>query len=534
MAVVWLKRRLAQGRVSISAAPPETQAAMAWRHGRHRAVPVAGQTGDVDPRRNLAPVGHQRTVRGPPLGHRHGAHVFDVDPHGCRFGAERTAVDSHARTTLLAGTLLLQVRFGGRGVRSNEPFCYRSTVSPTPVTEPAASACALPGCGVTVVQPAGGGRRRLYCSNAHRAEARRRRIADSPDSAPGEVLGPALERLGGVLNELRGYEASLRSADPGRQAVETAKVRAAATADVLAAQQSAAQAAEEAADSTERLKAERVQWEDERSRYEVQLEELRTALSAARERAASSPGRSRSRPDRASGRPSTNVTSRPPMPRPPTRRRRPPAGRARPGSHRGRNRPSPGRGIRPPSLRRRGCEPSGGRPCLGDGGVDEPASSGCRQGPGGDRGGDPTGGGCGAAARLDPGGAAGRAEPTRPQALRASRTAGPARRPDATPAIGGEGSHEEEAGDGLLNGARKHPIARTVTPWPTPCGRPRPSQGPQRSRISSSRSLRQTIKVGLRDAHRYVRAVSVDPEAPAPREVAASPPHASAARACHS
>jgi hypothetical protein len=32
MAVVWVKRRLAQGRVSMSAAPPETQEAMAWRH----------------------------------------------------------------------------------------------------------------------------------------------------------------------------------------------------------------------------------------------------------------------------------------------------------------------------------------------------------------------------------------------------------------------------------------------------------------------------------------------------------------------
>ena len=53
---------------------------------------------------------------------------------------------------------------------------------------------------------------------------------------------------------------------------------------------------------------------------------------------------------------------------------------------------------------------------------------------------------------LDAGGAAGRAEPTRPQALRASRTAGPARRPDATSAIGGEGGHEEEAGDDLLTG----------------------------------------------------------------------------------
>ena len=87
------------------------------------------------------------------------------------------------------------------------------------------------------------------------------------------------------------------------------------------------------------------------------------------------------------------------------------------------------------------------------------------------------------------GGAAGRAEPTRPQALRAPRTAGPARRPDATSAIGGKGSHEEEAGDGLINGARKHAIARTVTPWSTPCGRPRPSQGLRFPVVSGGRLL---------------------------------------------
>ena len=172
-------------------------------------------------------------------------------------------------------------------MRSNERFCYDSTVSVTPVTGPETSVCALPGCVATVVQPAGGGRRRLYCSNAHRAEARRRRIADSPEPAPGELLGPALERLGGILSELRSYEAALRSIDPGRQAVETARVRAEATAEVLAAQQAAAKAAEEAASSSERLVAERAQWERERSGYEAGLEELRTALTAARERAAS-------------------------------------------------------------------------------------------------------------------------------------------------------------------------------------------------------------------------------------------------------
>jgi hypothetical protein len=35
--------------------------------------------------------------------------------------------------------------------------------------------CALPGCGETFVQPQGGGERRLYCTHAHRATARRLR-----------------------------------------------------------------------------------------------------------------------------------------------------------------------------------------------------------------------------------------------------------------------------------------------------------------------------------------------------------------------
>lgn len=148
-----------------------------------------------------------------------------------------------------------------------------------------ASVCALAGCDVAVVQPAGGGRRRLYCSNAHRAEARRRRLVETPDPAPGDLLGPALARLSSVLDDLRGYEATLRSVDPGLQAMEIARVRADATADVLAAQQAGARAAEEAARSSERLAAERAGWEVERTALRDEVEELRAAGATARERA---------------------------------------------------------------------------------------------------------------------------------------------------------------------------------------------------------------------------------------------------------
>jgi len=149
------------------------------------------------------------------------------------------------------------------------------------------SVCALAGCEVAVVQPAGGGRRRLYCSNAHRAEARRKRLVETRDPAPGDLLGPALGRLAAVLDDLRGCEAALRSIDPDLQAMEIARIRVESTAEVLAAQQAGAKAAEEAARSSERLAAERTGWEVERSALRDEVEELRTAGAAARERATS-------------------------------------------------------------------------------------------------------------------------------------------------------------------------------------------------------------------------------------------------------
>jgi len=138
---------------------------------------------------------------------------------------------------------------------------------------------------MAVVQPPGGGRRRLYCSNAHRAEARRRRLADSPESGPGDLLGPAVARLASVLDDLRSYKTTLRSIDLGAQAAEMARVRAQATAEVLAAQQLGATAAEEAARVTARLVTERTAWEADLAAHEAEADELRAAVARSRDAA---------------------------------------------------------------------------------------------------------------------------------------------------------------------------------------------------------------------------------------------------------
>ena len=172
-------------------------------------------------------------------------------------------------------------------MRSNEPCCYCSTVVDPLSTGHETTVCALADCDVAVAQPPRGGRRRLYCSNAHRAEARRRRIAGSPEVAPGDVVASVLQRLDAVLEDLRAHEAVLRSVDPNRQAVDAARIRAEASAAVFDAQRVAAKATEDAASSGERLAAERSEWERERAAQRAELEELRTAVARAREQAAS-------------------------------------------------------------------------------------------------------------------------------------------------------------------------------------------------------------------------------------------------------
>ncbi len=152
---------------------------------------------------------------------------------------------------------------------------------------PRISVCALADCDVAVVQPAGGGRHRLYCSDAHRAEARRRRLAGSSEVAPSDVVASALVRLVAVVEDLRSHEAVLRSVDPNRHAVDAARIRTEATSKVLAAQRVAAQATEDAARAAERHAAELAEWEAARSRHQAETEELRTALAGARERSTS-------------------------------------------------------------------------------------------------------------------------------------------------------------------------------------------------------------------------------------------------------
>jgi chromosome segregation ATPase len=147
--------------------------------------------------------------------------------------------------------------------------------------------CALAGCGEPVVQSPGGGRRRLYCSNAHRAEARRRRLADNPEPGPADALGTALDRLAGVLDDLRRHENTVRSIDPARQAFDTARIRAEATAEILSAQQAAAAAAEDASHARDALADERARWDERRGELEAQLEDARRATARARESAAS-------------------------------------------------------------------------------------------------------------------------------------------------------------------------------------------------------------------------------------------------------
>lgn len=169
---------------------------------------------------------------------------------------------------------------------TNEPYRYSSNVNEPTVDGARTELCALEGCDAAVVQPAGGGRRRLYCSNAHRAEARRRRLATAPEPAPADVLGAALERLGVVVDDLARHRSALAAVDPSRQAAETARLRAETTAQVLAAQQSAADAAADAARARDELGAERDQRQGDRERYEAETEELRTALSTARANAA--------------------------------------------------------------------------------------------------------------------------------------------------------------------------------------------------------------------------------------------------------
>ena len=147
--------------------------------------PSPDKAGDVDPGRNLAPVGAP-AHRPPPAaaGTRWAPRFRRRSPEApVRSSCERVSGSTEMHSTCGKPTSPSDNLPAGECGRTNR-IRYNSNVT-TPMIPPIDSTiCALPGCGVAVVQPAGGGRKRLYCTNAHRAEARRRRLADSPRRHP--------------------------------------------------------------------------------------------------------------------------------------------------------------------------------------------------------------------------------------------------------------------------------------------------------------------------------------------------------------
>ncbi|HEX4081857.1 MAG TPA: hypothetical protein VHX40_02750, partial [Acidimicrobiales bacterium] len=125
------------------------------------------------------------------------------------------------------------------------------------------------------MQSTGGGRKRLYCSDNHRAEARRRRLTagrGGRDPAAGAGAGTdgtdgAIELLGEALRRLQAGEGRTVTA------AELAGVRAQATATVLAAQQDAAAARRDAADAQQG-------WVEERATADGLRRELADAVAA--------------------------------------------------------------------------------------------------------------------------------------------------------------------------------------------------------------------------------------------------------------
>lgn len=126
-----------------------------------------------------------------------------------------------------------------------------------------AAACALEGCDNTIVQQERGGRPKLYCSDAHRALARRQRLRG--ERTGGEDLG---SRAVETLRHATALVEEALAAATGQ--AHLAEVRAQATTQVLEAQRLAA-------DTTRRLAAARRRFDHEQARLEG-------ALAAARER----------------------------------------------------------------------------------------------------------------------------------------------------------------------------------------------------------------------------------------------------------
>lgn len=150
----------------------------------------------------------------------------------------------------------------------------------TPVT------CALEGCEAPVVRRAGGGRPRLYCSDRHRAEARRRRVAGRAAPEGDEPLTHARRLLRDALSRLD----QAATGDDARNGAQLAALRAETTAQVLEAQQLAADATRRAEAYWTQLEHERAEWEtarrtllEDRARATDALHELTGSLDGARD-----------------------------------------------------------------------------------------------------------------------------------------------------------------------------------------------------------------------------------------------------------
>ena len=145
--------------------------------------------------------------------------------------------------------------------------------------------CALEGCTVPVVRSKGGGRPRLYCSDAHRVEARRRRMGGAPQPLAGtdDPLEETRQLLAAAMHSL--HQAPRL---PSYDAV-LADARAAATGEVLRAQQAAADAVRRLAEIETRLGEERALWElarqgldDGRRQDAERIAQLEAALEGSR------------------------------------------------------------------------------------------------------------------------------------------------------------------------------------------------------------------------------------------------------------
>lgn len=145
-------------------------------------------------------------------------------------------------------------------------------------------ACALEGCDTPVVRHDGGGRPKLYCCDAHRALARRRRLRSrgaQQDVRQAQAI-EALRQAVALVEEAVAVPASSAEA-------RLAEARAQATAQVLEAQRLAADAARELVTVRRRYEEERARWEaaltEARQREALDralADELRAALEGAR------------------------------------------------------------------------------------------------------------------------------------------------------------------------------------------------------------------------------------------------------------